>query len=188
MHLNVANILPRSAVNGPGERFVVWVQGCTLGCPGCWNTETWSMAPRRLVSVETLADEIRQTANIEGITLTGGEPFEQAASLTRLCDQIRSEELSVMAFTGFRLSELVTKSQRALLERCDIVVAGRYVRTLRAEEQQWRGSTNQTVHYLTDRYAPPEAASVGCEVYIEADGRVVVSGFPPDELIVRPLA
>ncbi|MBH24058.1 MAG: ribonucleoside-triphosphate reductase activating protein [Myxococcales bacterium] len=176
--INVARTLPRSAVNGPGERFVVWVQGCSLRCPGCWNPDTWSVKPRRPVRASALAQEILGASGIEGVTLTGGEPFEQASALVHLVTPLRQAGLSVMAFTGFRLDELGDERRRALLSLCDVVVAGRYVRALRAE-LGWRGSSNQRVHFLTDRYTPaavPDAPE--CEVYIEPDGSLTMTGFP----------
>ncbi|MCA9706513.1 MAG: radical SAM protein [Myxococcales bacterium] len=84
MRLNLARTLPKSAANGPGERFVVWVQGCPLACPGCWNPDTWSFAPRRVVEVAAMAEEILAVSGIEGVTFTGGEPFMQAHALAAL--------------------------------------------------------------------------------------------------------
>ena len=183
MLVNVAHTLQRSAANGPGERFVIWVQGCSLGCPGCWNPDTWSAAPRLLVEVDELLAQVLDTPGIEGVTLTGGEPFEQAESLAELSADLQSHGLSVMAFTGYRMRELVTPARQALLGVCDIVVAGRYVRTRRVLGEPWRGSENQVVHYLTGRYSASTAPDTVCEVHLGADGAMRITGFPPDTLI-----
>jgi len=178
--LNIAHTIPRSAVNGPGERFVLWVQGCTLGCPGCWNPETWSRKPQRIVHALDLADEILTTTAIEGITLTGGEPFQQAAQLTPLVSRVRAVGLSVVVFTGYDLEELVTEEQQTLLLLCDVVVAGRYRKRQRSQEFGWRGSSNQQVHFLTSRYTPaaiPIASE--CEIHIAPSGSLTLTGFPP---------
>jgi anaerobic ribonucleoside-triphosphate reductase activating protein len=130
-----------------------------------------------------LADTILATPEIEGITLTGGEPFEQAAPLTSLVSRIRPTGLSVMVFTGFELDELVTDAQQLLLASCDVVVAGRYRHQERSLDLVWRGSSNQTVHFLTARYSPasmPEASE--CEVHIAPDGGLTLTGFPPSTL------
>ena len=185
MQLNLAHLLPRSAANGPGERFVVWVQGCSIRCPGCWNPDTWSSEPRVQMSVDDLVAEILATRGIEGVTLTGGEPFEQAPVLASLCRRLRPHGLSVMAFTGYRLPELVASAQVELLNLCDIVVAGRYVRTRRVVDQLWRGSSNLAVHYLTTRYAESTAAATVCEVHLGPSGEMRVTGFPPDTLLAR---
>jgi anaerobic ribonucleoside-triphosphate reductase activating protein len=183
MQVNIARTLPKSAANGPGERFVIWVQGCSLGCPGCWNPDTWSDAPGQLVDVGLLLSRIFGTPGIEGITLTGGEPFQQAESLLVLATKVRARGMSIVAFTGYRLSELVTPAQRALLRACDIVVAGRYLRNQRVEAERWRGSTNQIVHYLSGRYSASTQAETICEVHLGPDGEVRITGFPPDALL-----
>jgi anaerobic ribonucleoside-triphosphate reductase activating protein len=178
--LNIARVLPRSAVNGPGERFVIWVQGCSLRCRGCWNPDTWSPRPRNLVRVAELAESVLAAAGIEGMTLTGGEPFEQAAPLAPLAASLRATGLSIMVFTGYDLEELTSPAQRALLAQCDVIVAGRYRQEERSIGAAWRGSSNQTVHFLTDRYDRSCLDDgVSCEVHIAANGSVTVTGFPP---------
>ena len=181
--LNVAQTLERSSVNGPGERFVVWVQGCSLRCPGCWNPDTWSARRRRVVSCEALAQQISETPGIEGVSLTGGEPFEQAASLAWLARQVRARGLSVVAFSGYSLRELTSADQRALVDCCDVLIAGRYVAARRSTALRWRGSSNQRVHFLSERYSEADFSEAGeFEVHITAEG-VTLTGFPPAELI-----
>lgn len=179
MLLNIARTLPRSAVNGPGERFVIWVQGCSLHCPHCWNADTWSR-----VSPLQLAEEILATADVEGITLTGGEPFEQAEDLCALAESVRRAGRSVMAYTGYALDELRSGAQRSLLARCDVVVAGPYIHARRSLDLAWRGSSNQTVHFLTARYNPADMPSEArCEAYVGEGGAVTFTGFPPAAFI-----
>jgi len=79
--LNVGKIVKRSRVNGPGQRFTIWMQGCTLRCKGCINKELWSKEPNQLIKVSDLFKRILNTPDIEGVTYTGGEPFEQAEAL-----------------------------------------------------------------------------------------------------------
>lgn len=182
--LSIARTIARSAVNGPGERFVVWVQGCSLHCRGCWNPDTWRAEPRTLCHPSDLGEIIVATPGIEGVTLTGGEPFEQADQLALLASRVRAAGLSVMIFTGFELDELDTKDRRALLASADIVVAGRYRQDRRSVDLPWRGSTNQTVHFLTGRYGPaalPESSA--CEVHIAEDGSLTYTGFPAQDLL-----
>jgi anaerobic ribonucleoside-triphosphate reductase activating protein len=177
--LNIANTIPHSVVNGPGERFVIWVQGCSLRCPGCWNPGTWSHQPRTLVRASDLIQTILATSGVEGITITGGEPFEQAAGLIPLVSGVRAAGLSVMVFTGFELDELNTDDQRILLAGCDVVVAGRYLRDRHSGELPWLGSANQTIHFLTKRYGMsslPQAPE--CEIHISGDGTICLTGFP----------
>lgn len=177
--LNVARWIARSRVNGPGERFVLWLQGCSLRCPGCWNPDTWSHAPRKVMTLEALEAEVRAAGAVEGITLSGGEPFEQAAALVPFLDGVRARGLSVMIFTGYEMDELTSDAARAVLGRCDVLVTGRYVASQRSLDLAWRGSHNQRVHFLTARYDERDLPRSGeVEVHIGADGGVEITGFP----------
>lgn len=179
MRVNLACTLPRSAANGPGERFVVWTQGCPLACPGCWNPDTWAFERRDLRSVEDLADNILATEGIEGVTLTGGEPFSQAKALAELAKIVRAAGLSVFAFTGYDLDQLTHPEHRALLNLTDVVVAGRYIDKQRVSGWAWRGSANQRVHFLSERYSLTDMEDVAeVEFHIEKDGTLTVTGFP----------
>jgi len=179
MRLNLARTLARSAANGPGERYVLWVQGCPLACPGCWNPDTWAFERRDVRAVEDVAASILATEGIEGVTFTGGEPFAQARALAELADGVRRAGLSVFVFTGYELDELSGEGHRALLDRTDVLVTGRYRADERADGLVWRGSANQRVWFLTDRYGPSAMeAAPAVEVYVGRDGSVVVTGFP----------
>lgn len=188
MHINLARSLARSAANGPGERFVLWVQGCPLACPGCWNPDTWSFERRDLRSVDELAAMIIATDGIEGVTFTGGEPFAQARALTALAERVRAAGLSVFVFTGFDLDELSRPEHLALLSVSDVVVAGRYVESERTNELAWRGSANQRVHFISDRYGPADMDAVAeMEFHVDSDGTLTVTGFPIAEMLTFPL-
>src|SRR5512140_423529 len=156
MRLNVARVLPRSAANGPGDRFVVWVQGCPLACTGCWNPDTWPFERRDLREVDALVAEILATDGIEGVTFTGGEAFVQARALAELAHRVRGAGLSVFVFTGHERAELTEPEHRTLLALADVVVSGRYVEARRSLDLPWRGSANQQVHFLTRRYGPAD--------------------------------
>lgn len=170
----------------PGERFVVWVQGCPLACPGCWSPDTWDFRPRDLREVASLADEIGNTPGIEGVTFSGGEPFSQATPLTELACFVRSRGLSVLVFTGHPLAELTSHAARSLLAETDILVAGRFLQEQRVAGRAWVGSANQTVHFLTGRYGPGDLADAPVsEVLVRPDGSLVFTGFPEDELVVE---
>jgi anaerobic ribonucleoside-triphosphate reductase activating protein len=183
--INVARWLSRSSVNGPGERFVLWVQGCPIHCPGCWNPDTWSFAANRLMTVSDVFNLIGESAPIDGVTFTGGEPFAQAQSLAVLADRLKRDGVSLMAFTGFELDELASAERARLLDLLDIVVTGRFKREERAEGLTWRGSSNQQVHFLSSRHRASEsqqAQEPQAEVVISDSGGAIVTGFPCTEL------
>lgn len=179
MRLNLARTLRRSSVNGPGERFVVWVQGCTLACPGCWNPDTWSFARRDVRTVDALVNDILDVEDIEGVTFTGGEPFAQAQAVAKVAERVRSEGLSVVVFTGYELHELSGDDARELLARTDVLVAGRYREEERCEGQALIGSSNQKLHFLSDRYGPDDVcAGPEAEIHIGPGGAIALTGFP----------
>jgi len=188
MLLNLARTIPRSAANGPGQRFVVWVQGCAIRCPGCWNPDTWDFETRQLRDTAALADEILDTSGIEGVTFTGGEPFHQAGALVDVASRVRAAGLSVFVFTGYELDELTRADHRELLALTDVLVSGRYVQALRSFDSEWRGSTNQRVHFLSARYTEVSiAGSPRVEFHLAPDGQLAVTGFPlPQFLDVVP--
>jgi anaerobic ribonucleoside-triphosphate reductase activating protein len=184
MLINVARTLTRSAANGPGERFVLWVQGCPLECPGCWNPDTWPFDRRNPSTVGDLMSAIVATEGIEGVTLTGGEPFAQARALTPLAVGIREAGLSLFVFTGYEMGELLRPEQRALLNLADVVVTGRYLVAHRTFDLPWRGSSNQSVHFLSQRYGPAEMIRVPqAEFHLGKDGVLAATGFPEDRLL-----
>lgn len=179
MRLNLARTIARSAANGPGERFVLWVQGCPLACVGCSNPDTWSFQRRLVREVNQLVAEILTTDGIEGVTFTGGEPFMQARALAEVGRAVRRAGLSVFVFTGYDREELASDTACDLLSVTDVLVTGRYVESARSNEFPWRGSANQTVHFLTDRYRSTDMDSAPeAEIHISPDGTIALTGFP----------
>lgn len=184
MRLNLARTLPRSAANGPGDRFVIWVQGCPLACPGCWNPDTWSFQRRILRDTAELVREIVTVGGIDGVTFTGGEPFTQARALAEVGRAVRKAGLSVFVFTGYNLDELTSAAALELLAVTDVLVSGRYLASARQHGLTWRGSSNQEVHFLTDRYSRADMdQSPETEIRIEAGGQITVTGFPTEEFL-----
>src|SRR5262249_17351777 len=143
---------------GPGRRYALWVQGCSIRCPGCCNPDLFSMRGGSHVAVAELEQELEQAApEIEGVTFLGGEPFEQAAALAQLAARARSLRLSVMTFSGYTLEELRGSKEpavHALLAVTDLLVDGRYDAAQPESSRRWAGSRNQRFHFLTGFYAP----------------------------------
>lgn len=179
--LQLNAFLPRSRANGPGVRAVVWVQGCSLGCPGCFNPESHAFNVGERVSVTDLVRRIQGLeGSIEGVTISGGEPFQQRAAVTSLLHRIKAEtKLSVIVFTGFTWSEIQAMRDREILAYVDVLIAGRYDETQRLA-RGLRGSANKTLHFLTERYTIEDInATPAAEVIITPDGAVIVSGIRP---------
>lgn len=186
--LRVGARVPVTRVEGPGARFALWVQGCSIRCPGCCNPHLFDGRRGEAVAVETLlAEVLTALPDIEGLTFLGGEPFEQAAPLARLGAGAHALGLSVMVFSGYTLEELRAGGEpevEALLRVTDLLVDGRYDAARPERRRRWVGSENQRFHYLTGRYSPEiERPRDGAplrevEVRIEADGRVRANGWP----------
>ena len=155
--LQVAQIVPCTEAEGPGRRFALWFQGCPLRCPGCCNPEFIPFAGGETI---TLADVLRQLDDargqgIEGITLLGGEPLAHAAGSAALARAARERGLTVMVFSGYPIEDARAKGEPdvdAVLAHTDILVDGPYVREQPDTTRRWIGSTNQRIHFLSDRY------------------------------------
>ncbi len=180
--LRVHRFLPRSRANGPGVRAVLWLQGCSLGCSGCYNPATHPFTGGEWVPVEDLFARLAALGDgIDGLTVSGGEPLQQRPALLAFLQRVRRETpLSVLVFTGFAWEEVVRFPEAGELLACvDVLIAGRY----EADRRLARGlvgSENKTVHFLTARYTAADLEAVPpAEVVIAADGEVVLSGIDP---------
>ena len=178
-HVRVHAIDPRSRANGPGARFVVWLQGCTLGCPGCFNPTTHDAAAGRQMAIADVVAQLA-AASVEGLSLSGGEPLQQAPAAVALLQAARDRGLSTLAFSGYTREEIqVLPAGPAVLARLDVLIDGRY----RAGERLatgLRGSANQRIQLLTARYtlADVEATPVA-EIRIGRTGEVTLTGVDP---------
>jgi anaerobic ribonucleoside-triphosphate reductase activating protein len=181
---------------GPGARFALWLQGCSIRCPGCCNPHLFDPRGGALVAVPALLAEVASVrSDVEGVTLLGGEPFEQAEALVAFARGVRDLGLSVVAFSGYTREELEARGDPAvagLLASTDVLVDGRYEASRPETERLWAGSTNQRFHYLTGRYSPaierplPEEPLRVVEVRIGADGRLAANGWPAISPARRP--
>ncbi len=104
--LRLAAFEPRSLANGPGVRAVVWVQGCGKRCPGCFNPEFQAREGGCEVTAEEVLRRIAVAEGIEGVTFSGGEPFDQAAALAEVARGAQARGLGVVVFTGYTRGEL----------------------------------------------------------------------------------
>lgn len=185
MKLRVGALLERSAANGPGERFVVWVQGCALACPGCFNPHLWDQKPGGWLEVEELARRINAVKSLRGVTVSGGEPLEQPEAVVALLGLIDKSRDSAV-FTGFSPEEISGDPLRAkILGAADLIVSGRYLREQASDRDPWTGSSNKAVLELTGRIQRDEFPSCRVEVRIASDGGVCLTGFPPAGLMIK---
>lgn len=162
----------------------MWSQGCSIRCRGCFNPHFWSKTGGEAVDPRDLAMQAIE-AGVEGITLLGGEPFDQAEPLAVFASLVRGAGLSVMTFTGHYLDVLTGPSapegSAALLAQTDLLVDGPYEVGNLDHSRPWVGSRNQRFHFLTDRYEhlKDKLHTLGdqLEIRVDAQGEVKVNGW-----------
>jgi len=157
---------------------VIWVAGCSIRCPGCINPHLLDPAAGRNVRIDALVELMeRRVGTVEGITISGGEPTDQAAAVTRLATHARRLGLSVLLFSGRSLEECRRRFPD-VLGHCDILVAGPFVAALSGRGDPLRGSSNQDVHFLGRRYGPGDLVGLPeFEISVQGD-RFSMSGIP----------
>lgn len=145
MQLNIGGLIPESVVDGPGIRFVIFAQGCQHNCKGCFNPELQPFQQNRLMTVEEIIAMIKEH-NSQGITFSGGDPFEQAEGFTALAQACRKLGLSIWSYTGYTYEELIQKPTKLkLLQELDVLVDGRFVLEQKDITLKYRGSSNQRI-------------------------------------------
>ena len=154
--MNIARILYPVRVLGPGSRIGLWLCGCDRGCPGCSNPELWEQKPEYEITVDSAAALIgRITASypVDGLTVSGGEPFAQAKELADLIETIGISD--VIIYTGYLISELRAMHDPdidRLLRLAALVIDGPYLQEFN-DGALMRGSSNQTIHILNDAFS-----------------------------------
>ncbi len=162
LKLNLHSIAYPVTALGPGQRLVLWVSGCSLNCKGCISPELRSSNSGKQIKLDTLIKHILGLSfQLDGISLSGGEPFEQAEALSLLLIALRAArpDWSVLAFSGYSLAFLAArlcrqdrglKNSNDLLAQLDILVDGPYLEH-HSGEHPLIASSNQRLHYLSKR-------------------------------------
>ena len=146
--MKIAGLIQDSIVDGPGLRFVVFTQGCDIGCAGCHNPGAIDIDGGMEMTIEEIASVMDSNPLTDGLTLSGGEPFMQAANCSQLAAAAHARGKDVWTYTGSCFEELLIKAKTdsaimALLEQTDVLVDGRFVLEERTLSEKWRGSKNQ---------------------------------------------
>jgi anaerobic ribonucleoside-triphosphate reductase activating protein len=192
----IHGFVAHSQVNGPGMRAIVYLQGCNLGCAGCWNPATHAFVgpPREAADVAEQIAAAHQTHSIEGVTFSGGEPMQQALDLLDLIRLLKRArpELSIGMYSGYTQHELdnggfwtrhgIAQDARRRIwddikRQLDFAVLGRFV-TARPSQLPMCTSANQALQLFSGRYREEHFKPMEFEVHIEAQGLVQITGFP----------
>lgn len=182
-YINYAEFLKHSLVNGPGNRAVLWVQGCPIHCEGCFNKSMWAFTPNRITTVKKMAQRIKGIKNIQGVTFTGGEPFQQAKSLIKLISSLKETELDIVTFTGYTVDDIThtpDPSWNELLYESDLVISGPY-QSWNPSKQLLLSSKNQCLIFNKPQLMEhPYFQKVNYreEYIIHKNGEIILTGIP----------
>lgn len=180
--MKISRILSPVTALGPGRRVGVWVQGCDLACPGCASTDTWDHTAGQEMSeaeVARMVSTLVRAEQLTGITLSGGEPFQQGESLARVVAQVRTQhpDIDVLVFTGYP-AHIARRRSPALFDEADIVIAGRYEQD-RPSGRSLVASDNQEVLHLTARGRERMSTGISSRLQVAAThSELFVLGLP----------
>lgn len=182
--MRIHRFVPQTAAEGPGMRAALWVQGCPIRCPGCFNPQTWSAKGGSMVTVDEALAWIIEAEGIEGVSFLGGEPFTQAAALAELGAACQNLGLSVVTFSGYDFSAIQNAARpdwHQLLAVTDLLLAGPFLQDQLDLSRPWVGSANQKFVFLTPRYRDLEATILqtrnAVEIEIGEDGAIGLNGI-----------
>ena len=144
MRIRMSGIVEESIVDGPGFRMAMFVQGCPHHCPECHNPQTHDFDAGTWMDTGDLVRMALENPLLDGVTLTGGEPFCQPAACADIARRARAGGLNVWSYSGWTFEALLKKPEcRELLEAVDVLVDGPFEREKRTLELRFRGSSNQ---------------------------------------------
>ena len=165
--LRLAGVIRESIVDGPGWRFVVFAQGCPHHCPGCQNPQTHDFAGGYDSKVGNLIAELRKNPLLSGVTLSGGDPFAQAAPFAVLAAEGHKLGLNVITYTGWTYEQIMDgldshTGWRDLLAETDVLVDGRFLLEEKSLAILFRGSRNQRT--IDVKRSQAQGAAVECDL------------------------
>ncbi len=153
MQIRIAGFAEESIVDGPGLRFTVFVQGCNTRCKGCHNPETWDTEGGKVMDTDDIFAMFADNPLLDGITISGGEPFLQPGACSLLAEYAHKHDMNVMVYTGFLYEDLLKSTDgeiKKFLSLIDILVDGPFMEEQKSLNLLFRGSRNQRIIYLKD--------------------------------------
>ena len=147
MKIRLYGTVNDSIVDGPGLRYVIFTQGCLHHCPGCHNPDSHAIDGGYIEDTEQCLLEIDQNPLLDGVNLSGGEPFLQATALIHFVQKVKKRHLHVMIYSGYTFEEILElgDEEKKLLSLCDTLVDGKFILSLKSMELLYKGSSNQRI-------------------------------------------
>lgn len=166
--IRLAGITPESVVDGTGIRFVIWAQGCRHRCGDCHSPSTWDLDGGQLHDTDDILKDIKSNKLLKGVTLSGGDPLEQAEKFAYIAKKVREWGMDVWCYTGytfeFILEHMDTKEGwKELMENVDVLVDGRFEKDKKDMRLLFKGSKNQRIIDL------PRSIDSGAVVLLDLD-------------------
>ena len=148
--IRLAGVIKESIVDGPGIRFVIFCQGCSHHCPGCHNQETHDPMGGREYDLDTILNALTANPMIQGVTFSGGEPFEQAEGMAALAERILEKGYGIWAYSGYTFEQILNRGTTdpavmELLKRCSVLIDGPFMEEEKTLNLPFRGSANQRI-------------------------------------------
>lgn len=183
MKLKVHRYLKRTEVEGPGVRFCIWVQGCSIKCSNCANMHMWDFHNGMSMDTKELITLIKnEMPSIKGITFLGGEPFDQSKAVYEIAKECRGLGLDVIVFTGYTYEQILCSKNLdkiKLLQLIDLLIDGPFKNELFDLSRPWVGSSNQRYIYLTKKLKSINLSDYKnkLEVVVNSRGMIEVNGM-----------
>lgn len=182
--LQIGMLCASTTALGPGRRFVIWLQGCKRRCYGCASPEFQPLDGGTRISVDQLLDKIVESTDIDGLTVSGGEPMLQKEALSSLLHKVREmrPDLSVILFTGYLLEDFQSDVSKDVLDCIDLLIDGEYYHE-QNDDMGLRGSANQRLHFLTSRLTSHkeelETGKRKYDLHLHGDNEIWTIGIAP---------
>lgn len=183
--MRIHSVIEQSKVNGPGIRYTIWFQGCSIHCPDCANKQMWDHKEGYSKSPQDLIADIKKV-KVDGVSLTGGEPLDQYKELVIFLKLCKKNDIAVFLTSGHYLSE-IKEIYPKILTLVDILIDGPFIKDKLDTSPLWRGSTNQGINLLSEKaqkyqgYIPEYTT----EIIFHPDGKGVITGFNIPEFLER---
>ena len=179
--MRIYRLIKRTRVEGPGLRACLWVQGCSHGCRGCYAEHMWNPLGGYETGVSQIIKDLEPVMDeISGITLLGGEPFDQAGPLAELAKHVREKGKNVITFTGYLYEDILARGGKMaeLLSYTDLLCDGPYAEELHDDSRPMLGSSNQRYIFLTQALTEEDMMSFkdSYEIRVGSNGRIQVNG------------
>lgn len=157
-------------------RYTIWVQGCSIHCPGCINLDTWDPKEGYEKSIDDIVEDIMAEPGLDGVTITGGEPLDQYDAVLGLCKKLFGK-ISIFLTTGYTVKHLTHSYKLDIFKCLDIICIGPFHKN-QISTNQWKGSSNQVVLFLTPLGTKQSVMQVvPREIYVNPDGTALETGF-----------